>query len=166
MSWVSAMPAESLQIREVASGEVSLMRDLNAVFAAAFEDRENYAARLPGDDYLSRWLEDSSHIPLVAIHQNQVVAGLVAYELQKFEQERSEIYIYDLGVLAEHRRKGLATALIRELQRIAAERGAWVIYVQADQGDEPAMALYQSLGTREEVLHYDIPVELSPRNST
>jgi aminoglycoside 3-N-acetyltransferase I len=34
-----------------------------------------------------------------------------------------------------------------------------VIYVQADQGDEPAIRLYSSLGTREDVLHFDFPVE-------
>ena len=40
---------------------------------------------------------------------------------------------------------------------IAVERGAFVIFVQADYGDDPAIALYESLGEREEVLHFDIP---------
>ena len=57
-----------------------------------------------------------------------------------------------------HRRKGIATALISELGKIAAERGAYVIFVQADLGDEPAIALYTKLGTREDVLHFDIAV--------
>jgi ribosomal protein S18 acetylase RimI-like enzyme len=54
-------------------------------------------------------------------------------------------------------RQGIATALIREVQALAAERGAWVISVQADREDAPAVALYESLGTREEVLHFEIP---------
>ena len=78
--------------------------------------------------------------------------------LDKFEQERREIYIYDLAVAAPHRRRGIATALIAELQQIAAERGAWVIYVQADYGDAPAVALYTKLGVREDVMHFDIAV--------
>jgi aminoglycoside 3-N-acetyltransferase I len=57
-----------------------------------------------------------------------------------------------------HRREGIATALIEELRRIAAARGAYVIYVQADYGDDPAIALYTKLGAREDVLHFDIPV--------
>jgi aminoglycoside 3-N-acetyltransferase I len=63
-------------------------------------------------------------------------------------------------VLASHRRQGIATALIDALRAIAAERGAWVIYVQADTGEEDAaaIALYTKLGTREDVLHFDIPV--------
>lgn len=48
-----------------------------------------------------------------------MVGGLAAYVLPKFEQERSEVYIYDL-----------------------------------------AITLYAGLGTREEVLHFDIPVPL------
>ena len=83
-----------------------------------------------------------------------------AYDLQKFEQQRSEIYIYDLAVAATHRRRGIATALINALRAIGAARGAWVIYVQADTGDDdaPAIALYESLGVRENVLHFDIAV--------
>jgi aminoglycoside 3-N-acetyltransferase I len=53
-----------------------------------------------------------------------VTGALCAYELRKFEQERSEIYIYDLAVAMTHRRQGIATALISSLQDIAAARGA------------------------------------------
>ena len=54
-------------------------------------------------------------------------------------------------------RQGVATALIGVVQRIATGIGAYVIFVQADPGDDPAIALYDKLGTREEVLHFDIP---------
>jgi aminoglycoside 3-N-acetyltransferase I len=97
-------------------------------------------------------------IALVAMANNSVVGGIAAYELPKFEQERSEIYIYDLAVAETHRRHGIATALIEELQKIAAARGAYVIFVQADIGDAPAVKLYSKLGTREDVLHFDIAV--------
>ena len=85
-----------------------------------------------------------------------MVGGLAAYVLRKFEQERSEIYIYDLAVDEAYRRRGIATALINELRGIARGIGAWVIYVQADHGDDPAIKLYESLGVREDVLHFDI----------
>ena len=72
------------------------------------------------------------------------------------EQARSEIYIYDLAVARRHRRQGIATALIKALKGVARARGAYVIFVQADQGDEPAIQLYTKFGTRDEVLHFDI----------
>jgi aminoglycoside 3-N-acetyltransferase I len=129
-----------------------------AVFGDAFGERDTYLDAAPSDAYVQTFLGKSHVIALVALAVQAVVGGLVAYVLEKFERERSEVYIYDLAVAEPHRRQGLATGLIRTLQRIASERGAYVIFVQADHGDDPAIALYTSLGTREDVLHFDIAV--------
>jgi aminoglycoside 3-N-acetyltransferase I len=118
---------------------------------------------MPSDAYLRALLAKPTFIALAATRGDAVVGGLAAYVLEKFEQARSEIYIYDLAVAEAHRRKGVATGLIRALQGIAKERGAYVIFVQADYGDDPAIRLYESLGVREEVLHFDIPVRVAAR---
>jgi aminoglycoside 3-N-acetyltransferase I len=146
-------------IRKLELGDAELFRSLNAMFGEAFGDAEAYGAAPPSDAYLETLLAKPHVIPIVALSEGEVVGGLVAYELDKFEQSRSEIYIYDLAVAEAHRRQGIATALIERLREIAAERGAWVIYVQADLGDEPAIALYTKLGRREDVLHFDIDPE-------
>jgi aminoglycoside 3-N-acetyltransferase I len=135
---------------------LSELRELLKVFADAFEDHESYQSAVPSDAYLNSLLAREDFIPLVAVVDGKVVGGLAAYVLQKFEQERSEIYIYDIAVLEEYRRQHIATGLINKLREIAREIGAWVIYVQADHGDDPAIKLYESLGTREDVLHFDI----------
>jgi aminoglycoside 3-N-acetyltransferase I len=129
------------------------------VFGAAFDDPDSYNNNRPSTDYLEKLLSSSSFIALAAIADGRVAGALAAYELRKFEQARSEIYIYDLAVDEQYRRRGIATGLILELKRIAASRGAYVMFVQADVGDEPAIQLYTSLGRREEVLHFDISVE-------
>jgi aminoglycoside 3-N-acetyltransferase I len=134
------------------------MAELMTVFGHAFDDLPTYTAARPDAAYTSRLLGNPHFVALAAVKDGAVVGGLAAYELPKFEQARSEIYIYDLAVDAAHRRQGVATALIRALQAIAAARGAWVVFVQADHGDDPAIALYTQLGTREDVLHFDIPV--------
>jgi aminoglycoside 3-N-acetyltransferase I len=149
----------SFTIRSLSARDLEHMRALLAVFAEAFADAETYRGAQPSAPYLERLLAGESFIALVAILGDEVVGGLAAYELKKFEQERSEIYIYDLGVAEAHRRRGIATALISALKTVAAERGAWVIFVQADLGDDPAIALYSELGEREDVLHFDIPVK-------
>ena len=138
------------------AADVSILRSLNAVFGETFDDRETYGAEPPSDAYLEGLLGKDNVIALAVLIEREVVGGLVAYQLDKFEQARSEIYIYDLDIAEEHRRRGMATALIVRFRDIAAERGAWVIYVQADYVDPPAIALYEKLGTREEVLHFDI----------
>ena len=133
-----------------------LMERMLTMFGEAFGELETYTARRPSAGYLARLLATDYFIALVALKGEEVVGGLAAYELRKFEQERSEIYIYDLAVTEGHRREGIATALIAELQRLAISRGAYVIFVQADHGDDPAIALYTKLGAREDVLHFDI----------
>jgi len=122
------------------------MHQLLAVFAEAFEDPDAYQGAVPGDDYLQRLLGKPHFIALAALDGETVVGGLAAYELEKFERARSEVYIYDLAVRAESRRRGVATQLISTLQGIARDRGAWVIFVQADRGDEPAIRLRQRIG--------------------
>ena len=143
--------------RRIGASDLDAARRLNVLFAEVFEDPVSYASAPPRDDYLTELLNRTDFIVLVAESDGQTVGGLVAYVLPKLEQERSEIYIYDLAVAGDRRRQGIATALIAEVQRIAATTGAWVVYVQADYGDEPAIALYEGLGSREGVLHFDIP---------
>jgi aminoglycoside 3-N-acetyltransferase I len=145
-------------IRHLGVNDVAVLHGLNTLFGEAFGEAASYGAERPSGAYLARLLGEVGFIALVALEDGHVMGGLAAYELRKFERERSEIYIYDLAVAEAHRRRGIATALIGALQAIARERGAWVIFVQADHGDDPAIALYTKLGIREDVLHFDIPV--------
>ena len=141
---------------ECQRANIETLRQLLKVFSRAFEDAKTYESAPPSDEYLDSLLRREDCIPLVAIIGDKVVGGLIAYVLRKFEQERSEIYIYDLAVLEEFRRRHIATELINNLRAIAMDIGAWVIYVQADYGDDPAIKLYESLGKREDVMHFDI----------
>lgn len=150
--------SDRFQLHRIRNEDSSLMDGLLTMFGEAFEDRDTYGSRRPGKDYMTRLLGSDHFFALAAVKDGDVVGGLAAYELQKFEQERSEVYIYDLAVSAAHRRQGIATALIEELKDISSVRGSYVIFVQADYGDDPAIALYSKLGVREEVLHFDIAV--------
>ena len=140
------------------SSDVPVFKALLSVFGAAFGEVDTYQGHVPGDAYLRALLDKPHVIALAALDGEEVVGGLVAYELEKFEQARREIYIYDLAVSEAHRRKGAASGLLRALQSIAKARGAYVIFVQADRSDDAAIRLYESFGTREDVLHFDIPV--------
>lgn len=152
------MQANVATIQRLSGGDADLAARLNALFGEVFDDFASYQARRPSHEYLEKLLAKEEMFTLVALVGEEVVGGLVAYELPKLESDRSEIYIYDLAVRETHRRQGVATQLIEELRGIAKSRGAWVIYVQADYGDDPALALYRKLGTQEEVLHFDIDV--------
>jgi aminoglycoside 3-N-acetyltransferase I len=150
----------SVRVQRLSPPQLPSFRQLIALFGRAFHDPETYSARPPSDAYLEALLSRMDVVVIVALDGGTVVGGLVAYVLPKFEQERSEVYLYDLAVDEGHRRRGIARDLILELRTVAAALGAWVIFVQADTGAEdlPAVRLYESLGAREEVLHFDISV--------
>jgi aminoglycoside 3-N-acetyltransferase I len=153
------MPVSAaFSICRINPSDLDLMGDMLTMFGEAFDEVETFRVARPGKAYMEGLLGSDYFIALAAVKNGAVVGGLAAYELHKFEQERSEIYIYDLAVAESHRRQGIATALIQELQSIAAKRAAYVIFVQAVIGDDPAIALYSKLGIREDVRHFDIPV--------
>jgi aminoglycoside 3-N-acetyltransferase I len=144
-------------VRRLAGPDVATMQAANQLFADVFGE-EGYHGPPAGPEYLENLLADDRFIALTAHVNGELAGALAAYELVKYEAERSEVYIYDLAVIEQYRRRGVATALIEEVKSVARDQGAWVIFVQADPPDAPAVALYDKLGTREEVLHFDISV--------
>lgn len=146
----------SLTIERI--GHVAAMQDANRLFGEVFGE-DGYQGPGPSEHHLTKLLADDKFVALAAKIDGALVGALAGYELVKFEAERSEFYIYDLAVREKYRRRGVATALIEALKPIARKRGGWMIFVQADPPDAPAVALYDKLGRREEVFHFDINVE-------
>lgn len=147
--------------RLLSAGDAPTLRRMLDVFAEAFEDPESYRTRQPGDAYLTQLLASEQFVAIAALADGVVVGGLTGYVLRKFEQERSELYLYDIAVATPSRRQGVATALIEALRTVAAARGIGVIFVQAEADDEPAVALYGKLGRGQDVMHFDL---LPPRS--
>lgn len=145
------------QLRILTPGDADILRAMLGLFARAFDDTASYLDHQPSASYLQQLLERDTFLAVVALDPGgAVIGGLAGYVLPKFEQARSEFYIYDLAVDAIHRRKGIATAMIQKLREHVAKLGVYVIYVQADLIDAPAIELYTKLGRREDVLHFDI----------
>lgn len=149
------MTRDQLSIRQIGAEEPTAMRELLSVFGKAFEDEAHYTANQPDDAYLSALLARPDFIALVALDRDAVVGGLTAYELHKYEQAVSELYLYDLAVATTHQRQGIATCLIESLQQISARRGNSIVFVQADREDNHAIALYAKQGEKTEVVHFE-----------
>lgn len=78
------------------------------LYAEAFDDPASYLSAQPDDAYLRSLLGRDDFIQVAALSDHRVVGAVSAYVLPKFEQARSEIYIYDLAVAEAHRRQGIA----------------------------------------------------------
>ena len=90
--------ARGITLRRLGADDLAHLRSLNALFADAFEDPDTYASAPATDAYLSTWLAKPHVIALAAFEGEAVVGGLVAYVLDKFEQARAEVYIFDIAV--------------------------------------------------------------------
>lgn len=88
----------SIDICQLTPNDVPLMEALLTTFGEAFNEVDTYTANRPSEGYLRRLLDSDTFVALAAVKSGEVVGGIAAYELRKFEQERSEIYLYDLAV--------------------------------------------------------------------
>ena len=146
-----------ITIRRLHHGDTARLRAVNELFGRVFIQPDTYSHRPPDDDWLDGLLANPGFVCLVAERaEGELVGGLCGYILKKFEQQRTELFVYDLAVAEAWRRQGIATSLFEHLRPIARAAGAWVIFVTADQGDEAAARLYRKLGQEEFTLHYDI----------
>lgn len=149
------MLAAPYKLRRLGGADLPAMRGLLALYAEAFEMPGEYLDRQPDDDWLGHLLQRPDFICLIAELENgQIVGGLSAYLLQKFEQPRQEIFIYDLAVAEAWRRRGIASQMLGWVSREAEQLGAWVIIIEAEEGDEPAIQLYRKLASSEEIAHH------------
>ena len=145
-----------LAVRRLGTGDLDGFRAMNVVFSDVFGEPENYAAHLPSDAYALNWLADPHNFAILATDDGETIGALSGYVLDKFEQDRREVFIYDLAVREAARRRGVASALIEETRRIARDIGAWTIFVQADvfDEDEPARRLYRKFASEEITAHH------------
>jgi ribosomal protein S18 acetylase RimI-like enzyme len=83
---------------------------------------------------------------LVAIEGTRAVGVCLANRIASVEHGGAVLFIEELYVVPEARRRGVARALLGRLLREAAASGVRAIELEVDEGHEPARALYRSLG--------------------
>jgi ribosomal protein S18 acetylase RimI-like enzyme len=93
-------------------------------------------------------LADERTIFLAAFEdgRDEPVGFVLAYELLRRHGDASRLFVYEVGVAPETRRRGVATELLRELARIARARRIRSGFVLTNEANEAAMELYRSLG--------------------
>jgi aminoglycoside 3-N-acetyltransferase I len=148
----------SIDVLALNSCDAGLLMSINELFVRVFEEPQDPLASRPGERYLAQLLACDTFIAVAALVDGHVVGGITGYLLPKAGAITTELYLYDLAVAANWRRHGVATAMIGRLRQVAREKGASVIFVQADLEDAPAIALYSRYGARRDVLHFEIGV--------
>jgi ribosomal protein S18 acetylase RimI-like enzyme len=98
---------------------------------------------------MSSFLADDRHDLLAAYHNHEPVGYLFGYLLRRFDGRPPTMFIYEVGVAEQHRRRGIGRVLVEEIKRLAPADGCRNMFVLTGRGNEAAMALYRAAGGRE-----------------
>jgi len=107
---------------------------------------EQVVARLAERAPQTALLSSESTIFLVAFEAEEPIGFVLAYELPRRHGEAAILLVYEVDVDQAHRHRGVATALLDELARIARERGIGEGFVLTDADNVAANELYRSEG--------------------
>ena len=94
----------------------------------------------------SAFLRDDRMIFLVAFDDADPMGFVFGYELLRRHGDPSILFVYEVDVREPYRRRGVATRLLRELERLARRRGVRRAFVLTAESNEAAMRLYESVG--------------------
>lgn len=96
-----------------------------------------------------RFLADDGHHCLVASVESQPVGFVTGVAIHHPDKD-TEMLLYELGVDAAWRGRGIGRALVGALRDLAAERGMRGVWVLAETDDEVALRTYRSAGASRE----------------
>jgi ribosomal-protein-alanine N-acetyltransferase len=84
---------------------------------------------------------------LLAVEQGPDSEGVLGFIV--FWVVHDEVHVLNVAVAAEHRRRGVARALMGEAALRGRARGARLVTLEVRRSNGPALALYRALGYRE-----------------
>ena len=139
--------SNNLKIRRLLENESDSLKSLILLFQHVFEEANS---PLPSNSYLNKLLTNKNFLAFVAFKDDKIVGGITAYELQKYDSESSEIFVYDIAIDPEFHRLGLGKQLVSALTDYGKENGVQVIFVGAHEEDQHALDFYQATGGKGE----------------
>jgi len=136
----------SIEIKHLTNENLSEFTSLIHLFNEVFEEE----SRMGSEANSFSLLNNKFFIALVAVTENQVVAGLTAYELPMYYADSSEIFLYDMAVKPEFQRMGIGKGLLQWLKEYCVGKGIKEFFVMAHEEDEHAIEFYHTTGGRSE----------------
>ncbi len=152
----------SLKISKIQENGAKQFKELVQILNEVFEEPKKVASEVQ----LTKLLNKSDFHVIVAIKDDKVIGGLTAYELERYYNDKSELYIYDIGVKAEFQNQGIGKKLIDYLKAYSKKNGIEGIFVEAHSEDEQAVKFYEStFGKSEKVDHFNFEIKITQSNN-
>jgi aminoglycoside 3-N-acetyltransferase I len=126
-----------MRVVRVEAGEVDAVVAAGALFD-----------RTPDPAATAWFLAQPGHHLLLAFDDAGTALGFVTGVETTHPDKGTEMFLYELGVAEEHRRQGVATALVETLAALARERGCYGMWVATEAENAAALATYRAAGAR------------------
>jgi ribosomal protein S18 acetylase RimI-like enzyme len=119
--------------------------------ASLFDRYRQFYEQAPDPDgcrkFLAERLRNNESVIFAAQLDNGVMAGFTQLYRSFCSVEMNElIYLYDLYVTPDERRRGVGRALMEAARKYASERGAGRLQLETARTNLPGQALYEGLG--------------------
>jgi ribosomal protein S18 acetylase RimI-like enzyme len=99
------------------------------------------------------FLSKSDNALFVAFFENREIGFVSAYRLQRFDNLKAEVFLYEIGVDEAFRRQGVGSLLISSIKKWATKVGAAEIWVLTEEDNKPAKLFYGATGGIEESIN-------------
>ncbi len=132
-----------MQIRRLVEGEEEAACQLIGQVKFAIDEVTDVSLD-PAD--MGALLADDRAYLLAAYVDDKPVGLVYGYRFPRLDGPRPMVFLYEVGVLAQYRRRGIGRALVEELKRFARESDCRKMFVPTQASNEAAMALYRSAG--------------------
>jgi len=142
------MSAESLKIRPATEADVELL----VKFIRALAEYEKLLDEVVATEEIvleSLFGEQPSAEALIGEWEGEPVAFAIYFENFSTFMGRSGLYLEDLFVKSEYRKRGLGKLMLKHLAKIAVERGCPRFEWIALDWNEPAIKFYERLGAKQ-----------------
>ena len=93
---------------------------------------------------MEQFLSNPGTVLIGATVDGTAAGFAIAYSLPRLDGEPDMLFLYEIEVLEEHRRKGLARAMIEELK----DRAEGKFFILTQRSNQPATSLYEATGAR------------------
>ena len=146
----------SFKILRLQENNLNLFIELVKLLNEVFKEYHTVGSK----EQLKKLLVNPEFYAVAVIKNDIIIGGLTAYQLQRYYNDKSELYIYDIAVKTELHNQGIGKELIRYLKGYAAKNGIETIFVEAHSEDEQAVKFYEStFGKSEKVDHFNYEIK-------
>jgi ribosomal protein S18 acetylase RimI-like enzyme len=102
----------------------------------------------PTHAWAAKFLASAGHHLLVALQDGELPVGFVTGVETTHPDKGTEMFLYELSVHPDHRKRGIGTALVTALADVARERGCYGMWVGTEADNAAALATYRAAGAQ------------------